>query len=78
VKPKRHEQDFLAEFISYAPDLLRRLDEQVRTPGFDLNSTTQFDHPWFGPFTAKQWYWLLGAHQAVHAKQVKAIIAKLK
>ncbi len=36
-------------------------------------SQTTFTHPWFGPMTAQEWYWLLPGHHALHLKQIKAI-----
>jgi hypothetical protein len=30
-------------------------------------------HPWFGPFNALQWHWLLSAHGAIHYQQLKRI-----
>lgn len=44
----------------------------------DRNSKLKFDHPWFGPMTAKQWYWLLGVHQGLHLKQIREIKIGLK
>lgn len=32
-----------------------------------------FEHPWFGPMNCRQYYWLLGTHQAIHLKQIRAI-----
>lgn len=36
-------------------------------------SSITFDHPWFGPFKASQWFWLMGTHQAIHRAQIKKI-----
>lgn len=33
----------------------------------------KYAHPWFGPMTAKEWYWLLGMHQGIHLKQIREI-----
>lgn len=71
VKPKHMEQDALEEFKAYAPGLMARLDESLAKPGMDFHSPLRFRHPWFGPFTARQWYWLLGTHQGIHYRQAK-------
>ncbi len=31
-------------------------------------------HPWFGPMTAAQWFWLIGMHQGIHLQQIKKIL----
>jgi hypothetical protein len=48
-----------------ARDLLNKIKNR--------NSPTTFDHPWFGAFTAAQWFWLLGTHQAIHRAQIRKI-----
>jgi hypothetical protein len=77
VKPKGADHDLLAEYTAFGPVLLARLDEKLAKPGLDINSPLTHRHPWFGPFTARQWYWLLGGHQGVHYQQVKEIIKGL-
>lgn len=37
------------------------------------NSNLTLKHPWFGNFTAQQWFWLLATHQAIHLKQIREI-----
>lgn len=39
----------------------------------DKNSLIKFKHPWFGMLTAKQWFWVLSTHHAVHLKQIREI-----
>jgi hypothetical protein len=78
VKPHDMIQERLAEFVDYAPDLMKRLDNKLSEPGRNYESPLKFRHPWFGPFTAKQWYWLLSGHQSIHYQQAKAIAQKLK
>lgn len=77
VKPHGLQQDLLQEFAAYAPTLIQKLDEQLSKPGMDFSSPLQYTHPWFGPFTARQWYWLLGAHLGIHYTQAKEIIKQL-
>lgn len=73
LKPRSLDQDRLAEYAAYAPGLLDRLDRELAKPGRDLASPLKFHHPWFGGFKARQWYWLLGVHQAIHGRQAKEI-----
>ena len=77
VKPSHMDQDSLTEFSSFAPDLIMRIDEKLKAPGMNFDQKLKYHHPWFGPITAKQWYWLLSAHQGIHYRQAKAIIEKL-
>lgn len=42
----------------------------------DRESRSTLRHPWFGPFTAKQWHWLLVGHMLVHYKQLKEIVSR--
>jgi hypothetical protein len=78
VKPGNADHDLLQEFKDYAPGLMDRIDRELARPGMNLfNPTEKFRHPWFGGFTARQWYWLLGAHQGLHYKQAKKIRAGL-
>lgn len=43
----------------------------------DRNSKLKLLHPWFGLFSAQQWYWLLGAHQLLHLRQIREIKKRL-
>lgn len=77
VKPRGANQDTLEEFRAYAPGALARIDDAVKAPGMNLESPLRFRHPWFGPLTARQWYWLASSHVGVHYRQAKGIIAGL-
>lgn len=76
VKP-RHQEDSLGEYVNYAPALMKRIDDRLAEPGMNFHSPLKFVHPWFGGITARQWYWLLSAHQGIHYRQAKSIIEKL-
>jgi len=78
VKPQGGNQEWLNEFQVYAPTLLARLDEKLSTPGMNIHSKLRFQHPWFGKINARQWYWMLSTHQALHLQQMKKIISVLK
>jgi len=41
------------------------------------DSILRFKHPWFGPMTAKEWYWLLPVHHGIHLKQIREIKKRL-
>jgi hypothetical protein len=43
----------------------------------DKNSELTLLHPWFGPFKARQWFWLLGMHHGLHLKQIREIKKRL-
>ncbi|MCC2679856.1 MAG: hypothetical protein K0R29_2432 [Pseudobdellovibrio sp.] len=43
----------------------------------DKNSKLTLLHPWFGPFKARQWFWLLGMHHGLHLKQIREIKKRL-
>ena len=73
VKPKGGDRDWLDEFSTFAPGLLVRIDQQIQSGGLTLDSKSTFVHPWFGPFNARQWYWLLSRHQGIHAHQARLI-----
>jgi hypothetical protein len=74
VKPLGHmsTQESLNDFKAFA--LSEFLKVQVPNP----DSKNKFQHPWFGPMNSREWYWLLGAHQAIHLQQIRAIRKELK
>ncbi len=43
----------------------------------DRQSPATFSHPWFGPFTAHKWNWLLGIHAGIHLQQLREIRKRL-
>jgi uncharacterized damage-inducible protein DinB len=43
----------------------------------DRQSPTTYEHPWFGPLTARQWCALAAMHQMLHRRQIEAIIKRL-
>lgn len=77
VKPTKSDQDFLAEFQTYAPELMKRIDLKINQPGMSYDAQMLFEHPWFGGINLRQYYWLLGSHQGIHYKQVKEITKRL-
>ncbi len=81
VKPSHPDQSSLPEFVEYAPNLMKRIDqriiEKLDDSKFNFDSALKYRHPWFGEITAKQWYWLLAGHHAIHLGQAKAVLKKL-
>lgn len=75
VKPSHADQSSLPEFREYAPELMKRIDQKL--VGLNFDSELKYLHPWFGKMSAKQWYWLLAGHHAIHYGQIKSIIKKM-
>ncbi len=75
VKPTDHSThgDILSEYKIFAPDAMKRIDAAMKNKESKLTLT----HPWFGPFNARQWYWVMASHQGIHWQQLKQIRAKL-
>jgi len=71
VKPEveRNATDAIAAYFEFADGVLDELEAKV----IDRDSKTMLPHPWFGPLTARGWYWLLATHTQVHLRQVRAI-----
>ena len=55
-----------------------KFTSQIDISQLDNHPKATYDHPWFGPMNARQWYILAGRHQAIHREQIEAIIAKQK
>jgi hypothetical protein len=51
--------------------------ETVVKSNLDAFPDATHPHPWFGPFTAKQWIIMAAAHQQIHRKQVEEIIKRI-
>lgn len=75
VKPKGQmsAQDALTKFRAYSATAMAELDKAVG----DRNAKPALLHPWFGPFTARQWHWLMTAHAVIHLNQLRAICWRL-
>lgn len=64
----------LVKFMAVKAELLPSIHVRVG----NYNSKMTHDHPWFGPFNARKWNWLLGMHASVHLKQLCAIRDRLR
>lgn len=64
----------VAEFKLLVTDDFKKFLQQVGNKNSELNLT----HPWFGPFKARQWFWLLGTHHGLHLKQLREIRKRLQ
>lgn len=74
VKPlgaQSAEESFLA-FEKLQKNLMPSLESRVK----NLDARAKLSHPWFGPFTARKWYWLLGIHVGIHLEQIRQIRKK--
>jgi uncharacterized damage-inducible protein DinB len=43
----------------------------------NLKSRARYEHPWFGPLNAWQWFALAGTHMGIHRAQVEQILRGL-
>ena len=77
-KPKSQIRDPLVEFRQTLPGLMARLDAALSQSGRSLDLSAKKEHPWFGPFNARQWYWLLASHCWIHWQQAKQIRSALQ
>ena len=75
VKPveKNAATDIVNEYQNFVLESPHRITEGAR----NWESLMNHYHPWFGPFSLKGWYWLLGAHGGIHLKQIRAIKKQL-
>lgn len=62
-------QEALRAFEDFTRTVMDDIDREVK----DRKSKTKLKHPWFGPFTARQWHWLLAAHSVIHLNQIREI-----
>jgi hypothetical protein len=76
VKPlgERDAAETLEAYKKFASTVMADIDAGVK----DRDSKAVFAHPWMGPFTARQWHWILAVHQGVHLTQLRAIVKGLK
>ena len=63
----------LKEFNSFTSENFQKFLQTVK----DKDSKLSLAHPWFGPFNANQWFWLLGMHGGIHLKQIREIKKRL-
>ena len=77
LKPKggHDPQIDIAAFRAFASNTQQAIESDIMLPASRLR---KLDHPWFGPFDALQWQWMLGVHGIIHYRQIKAIVAGLK
>lgn len=76
VKPigGRTPEQVMESYKQFITTLMSQIDTAVQ----DRDSKTVYDHPWFGPFTARQWHWVLAQHNVIHLKQLRRIVAGLQ
>ncbi|MEQ1723327.1 MAG: DinB family protein [Pseudobdellovibrio sp.] len=62
-------QEALTRFKAFSLEEYPKLLPSLK----NRNSNLKLHHPWFGMFTAQQWFWLLTTHHALHLKQIREI-----
>lgn len=74
VKPPLQEHDFgvVQRFSVFCTEFAPTLNA-----GPD-RTHTKLRHPWFGPFNAHQWLYMISLHQGVHLQQIKQIVGSFK
>ena len=75
VKPKgtKPTAETVTVFKSFEENQIARVNATVK----NHESKLRHPHPWFGPMTAKQWFWLMASHQVIHRRQIREIIKGL-
>lgn len=75
VKPKGASQreQLLQHFEVFTRTTMDKMEPLVA----GKDSIVTENHPWFGAFRARQWFWLFGVHAGIHYKQLKKIRAGL-
>jgi hypothetical protein len=63
----------LADFHAFLEEFHRGMGNDVG----DRRSRTRYQHPWFGPLTARQWICFLPFHQRLHVQQARRILREL-
>ncbi len=71
VKPlgSRSGEEALLAYEKLQKNLMPSVESRIG----NLSAKARLDHPWFGPFTARKWYWLLGIHAGIHLDQIQQI-----
>jgi hypothetical protein len=68
-------QTVLDNYKDFPDVVMGQIEKSV--PSEKRDPQVRMVHPWFGPFTLRQWHWLLAEHNAIHLRQMQAIIAGL-
>lgn len=63
-------------FTAFSENIERLNDLKPLFEAYDSNDH-KFPHPFFGGLSAGEWLTLIGAHEARHVKQIRAMLAKL-
>jgi hypothetical protein len=58
--------------------MLRAFREIALDATADRATSLTFPHPWFGPMSAFRWLCFAPFHQAIHVRQVEAIVARAR
>lgn len=66
-------EETLIHFEEYVTSCIGKINE---AKGPHLRRST-WQHPWFGPMNAHEWFWLLPIHAGLHLQQIREIKKKL-
>lgn len=75
VKPigSRSAEEALLSYEMLQKNLMPSVESRMGS----LDARAELAHPWFGRFTARKWYWLLGIHAGIHLDQIEQIRSKI-
>lgn len=65
------------EAVKSYTDFFRTVMDELDANVGDRQSKTVLKHPWFGPFTARQWHWLMAGHTVAHYDQLCDIVFEM-
>ncbi len=76
VKPKgaATPTEIVEAYKKFSSTVMAEIDRDIG----DKDSKLVYAHPWMGPFTCRQWHWLLPTHQAIHLRQLREIVKGLR
>ncbi len=77
AKVKPVEKDTAADIVNEYKKFVLESPLRITEGAKNWQSPMKHYHPWFGPFSLKGWFWLLGAHGGIHLKQIRAIKKQL-
>lgn len=80
VKPENLEYDLniISDYKEFTENIIPNIKSTTSKNLSDLNLKLTHAHPWFGEMTAKDWFWLIGAHMGLHLKQIREIKKAIK
>ncbi|MEM6822848.1 MAG: hypothetical protein AAF558_13015 [Verrucomicrobiota bacterium] len=75
VKPQGiYGPEVIEKFRSFVDEYCWEIQEKAKK----RRTKRTYDHPWFGPLTARRWVRMGALHQKLHRSQIEHIVIKLK